>query len=54
MENSIKFINCIKPDTVYIYQYFIDRSNAKEVYDDGRVKEIQKIFHFAKKSLIEI
>jgi len=50
----IKFISEIKPDSIHLYQYYVDRSNSNEKYDYSRVKEIEKLFYFFKKEILHI
>lgn len=51
INKSLSFIKSVKPDTVYVYQYFIERSNSKELYDLSRIDEIQKIYLYVKNEL---
>jgi hypothetical protein len=45
----LEFVESVKPDSVHLYQYYVDRSNSNEEYDKKRIDEIEELFYFVKK-----
>lgn len=54
LNKMLEFINDIKPDSVHLYQYYIDRSNSSEQYDEKRVEEIEKLYYYAKSGFVKL
>lgn len=48
VQMMLEFVETVKPDSVHLYQYYVDRSNSNEEYDKKRIDEIEELFYFAK------
>jgi len=49
VKKMLEFVTLVKPDSIHLYQYYVDRSNSNEEYDKKRIDEIEKLFYFTKK-----
>ena len=54
VEKMLDFVKNVKPDSVHLYQYYVDRSNSNEEYDKDRMFKIEELFYYIKKSFLEL